>query len=98
MQEEFNAENPNLQIQILGINQAGYSSGNSAISNGRDIPWLQDTVDENVWSTWEHAYRDVIIVDESNQRVGVYNLTTNSLASSANFQALKSMILAEAQD
>lgn len=75
MQDEFNAENPDLQIQILGINQAGYSSGNSTISNGRDIPWLQDTVEENVWYTWEHAYRDVIIVDEDNQRVGVYNLS-----------------------
>jgi len=98
MQNEFNNENPTLNIQILGMNQAGYTSGNGLVTQLGDVPWLQDTVDENAWGAWAPVYRDVIIVDENNQRVGVYNLTTHNLATASDFQDLKSIILAEAED
>lgn len=81
-------------IEILGVNQVGVESGNAAICNGRDIPWLQETAADDVWGRWNVNYRDVIIVDADNVPVGVYNLTDHDLGVPANYDELKAMLLA----
>ena len=48
MQDDFDTNDPNLGIEIVGINQAGRESGNSSVTAGNNIPWLQDVdLDQN---------------------------------------------------
>ncbi len=89
---------PELQIQILGINQAGYEAGNEAFCDGRDLPWLQDTEEVDVWGGWGPTYRDVQVLDAANEVQGVFNLTDNSLAEPANYAELRDLLIAAAGD
>lgn len=82
-----------LPIQILGVNQAGYESGNATITAGRDLPWLQDVSTQDVWSAWAVVYRDVQILDQDNQLAGVYNLTEHDLSQADSYEALKNMLI-----
>lgn len=90
MQNELGREN----FVILGINEAGHESDNETICDGRDVPWLQDTAADNVWDTWTHVYRDVIILDRAGQQADVYNLTDQDLGEQANYDALKALMQA----
>jgi len=81
-------------VRILGVNGIGLESGNTLVCEGRDLPWLQDTVDEHVWSQWQVTYRDVVILDGANVPVGVYNLTDHDLADPANYAELRALLLA----
>ncbi|HEX7881099.1 MAG TPA: hypothetical protein VF720_16935 [Candidatus Eisenbacteria bacterium] len=96
MQREIDAlpgADQRLDIQILGINSIGSEGGNSGMVAGRLLPWLQDTEAANVWVNWAITYRDVVIVDEENRVVDVYNLTSHSLADSANYATLRGKLL-----
>jgi len=61
--------------------------------SGRVLPWLQDVEDQDVWTSWGITYRDVLILDEENRVVDVYNLTSHSLADSANYATLRVKLL-----
>jgi hypothetical protein len=98
MQGELDAEGLALEIQILGINGAGLESGNAAICNGRDLPWLQETPSGTVWIDWEVAWRDVVILDVENRPVTSYNLSTHRLDVPANYETLKGLIRDAAQE
>ena len=50
-------------IQILGVNRVGSESGNTTISTGRILPWLQDTAAVQVWYAWR-ADADEIFIRE----------------------------------
>ncbi len=98
MQNDLDANYPELDIQILGVNGAGYESGNESITSGRDIPWLQDVDDDDdgesdVWISWDVAYRDVVIADAENVKVQVFNLTTYNLQIPENYDALLQMLV-----
>ena len=86
-----------VNIQIFGVNEPGYESGNASITSGRDLPWLQDTVEEAVWDTWDPTYRDVIILDGNNEIYDVFNLTTDTLSNPDNYNALNALLI-EAHD
>jgi len=98
MQNDLDAGHPQLNIHILGVNAAGLESGNAFITSGRDIPWLQDH-DVNgdglsdVWRSWNVTYRDVVILDAENARVGTFNLTTHDLGVPANYNTLRQMFV-----
>jgi hypothetical protein len=102
LQNELEAQYPNLDIQLVGVNAFGQDAGIPGATENHDIPLLQD-VDANgngmgdVWSLWNVEWRDVVILDANNQRVGVYNLTSHDLANAANFSTLKEMLLDAAQ-
>ena len=69
----------------------------AAICLGRNIPLLQDTFDDHVQSQWQAAWRDVVILDESNVPVDVYNLDRpNDLRIDAKYQELKNRLLSAA--
>lgn len=97
MQGEFAVQYPDLEIAILGVNEAGRESGNEAMCEGRDIPWLQDTDAANWWGRWSPTYRDVILVDGEGELVTTYNLTTNSLLEEDNYVELKALIVETAE-
>ena len=83
-------------MQILGVNEVGHESGNATITDGRDLPWLQETSAAPVWDPWAVNYRDVIIVNQDNEVVDVYNLTQHDLADSGNYADLLGLLTAAA--
>jgi len=98
MVDELAVEFPELAIQILGVNEAGFESGNqNIVDDGRTLPWLQDVdldADENSdnWTAWGVNYRDVIIADGTNWPVAVFNVTDNNLQEKASYDALKELL------
>lgn len=96
MQGEIDAELGGVagtKVQILGINETGLESGNAYITNGRTLPWLQDTAEQQVWKSWAVTFRDVIILDAENKPIAVYNVTTHGLADPANYAELKQILV-----
>jgi len=98
MQQELDSENPDLAISILGVNEFDLESGNSLMTAGRDLPWLQDIDDDgdggsDTWDSWDVEFRDVIITDSNNVQVAVYNLTNNDLTSADNYATLKQLLI-----
>lgn len=94
MQNEFDAAQPSPPIQILGINSKSASSGNGAMTDGRDIPWLQDTTGEDVWGSWNATWRDLVIVNSCNEVVQVINITDHLLNLPSNYDMVKNALLA----
>lgn len=93
MQAQLDAEHPELEIALLGVNELGHEAGNAQVTTGRTIPWLQDTADADWWGSWAVTYRDVIILDGQSELVGIYNLTEHSLLDDANYQALYDLLV-----
>lgn len=60
------------------------------------LPMLQDTNEQGVWSLLSAVWRDVYVLDPSNQRKHVVNLTSFSLTDPTNYADLKRAILAVA--
>lgn len=85
------------------MNERGHELGNPGVTDGRDLPWLQDVDDDgdgksDHWlGSWDYAYRDVVIVDVNNQPVDVYNLTTHNLADEANRATFTQMLIDAAE-
>lgn len=106
MQGELNveaaADTARLTIAILGINAVGLEFGNPNITTGRTLPWLQDVAGQDVWTTWHVdelrpdspgvEWRDVIVLDEENRAIAVYNLTTQDLGRPTNYETLKQIL------
>ena len=84
-------------IRILGVNEPGQEAGNAAITDGRDVPWLQDTVAEAVTARWGVTPRDVVVLDGENVPFAVYNLTVHDLADPAAYAELRDVLLAAAE-
>jgi len=93
MQKEVDAASTKVPVQILGVNGADLEVGNSSMTSGRTLPWLQDTTTANVWASWAVTYRDVFILNGENVPVAVYNLTEHDLSVSANYDTLKKMMI-----
>ncbi|MCY0992525.1 hypothetical protein OV203_35625 [Nannocystis sp. ILAH1] len=90
---ELNGEFPDLGIELLGVNGAGFESGVPQMASGRFIPLLQDVAEVDAWTQWEVVYRDVIILDRDGAPVGVFNLTEHDLSMMGEYEALKGMLL-----
>jgi hypothetical protein len=97
MQAEIDALDPATGVAILGVNGPGLEAGNEAMCQGRQLPWLQDTAESDVWNAWGIAYRDVLILDGENRVLQAYNLTTHDLGNPAAYEELKSILLGAAQ-
>lgn len=92
MQGELDAVAPGAVV-LLAVNAAGFESGNEGFVTGKTMPLLQDTAQVNLWAAWSVTYRDVVVLDADGKQRAVYNLTTNDLASPANYEALKRLLL-----
>ena len=107
MQADLEQNFPELDIQILGMNERGQEVGNADATKDKTIPWLQDVDVEpvgnpdgvsDVWmNSWPVEYRDVAIVDANNVQVDVYNLTTYDLANAVNYATLRQKLIDVAQ-
>jgi len=93
MQEEIDRLYPDSGIFILGVNEVNYPDS-EGMTEGRDIPWIQDVDEANWWnSEWDVVFRDVIIRDAEGNIVGRFNLTMNDLRVFENYVALRTMLL-----
>ena len=93
MQAEINNANPVTPVRIFGVNAVGHESGNDAFCQGRTLPWLQDTPQQNAWGTWQVTWRDVVILNKENRTIHVYNLTSHNLSNSAHYSELRTLLL-----
>jgi hypothetical protein len=82
LQGELTAEGRD--VVIFGVNDVGHELGNDAITDGRDLPWLQNTPEEDAWALWGVSYRDVVVIEPDGTFVDVLNLSDNDLADPAN--------------
>ena len=98
MQHDVDTVSTTLAIHILGVNQAGQQDGNAGMCQGRTLPWLQDTKSANVWGAWHVTERDVIVLDEENKIVAIYNLTSHNLSDSTNYATLRGILIEAARD
>ncbi|MBB77248.1 MAG: hypothetical protein CMJ75_22305 [Planctomycetaceae bacterium] len=99
MQGQLDEEYPELAIDIIGMNEAGYAEDNAEMTAAGDLPWLQDVDQDNnglsdVWrERWNITWRDVLILDSRNAPVGVFSLSSHNLNSSAAYSTLLDMLL-----
>jgi len=77
---------------LLAVNEEGHESGVVTMAALGHLPLLQDTTKADVWTSWDVTYRDVILVDEDNVEVDVFNLTTHDLNDPVSYQALSDHI------
>ena len=90
MQNELNTMN--LNASILGVNHMDKSSANQQMTEGRDIPWIQDVPTVNAWTTWDISYRDVIILNADNEYEATINVTTSNLTEADGYNSLMDLI------
>ncbi len=93
MQDEFDADYPELNIQILTVNEIGEEDGIDDMAILGDIPLLQDTEEQRAWELWDATFRDVRVVDGNGELFGVFNLTTYGLGREGHYDALKRMFI-----
>ena len=92
MQAEILAANPASRIRILAVNAEGYETGNLGFTDGRVLPLVQDAAAAAVWTNWAVTWRDVVILDDENRAVGVYNLTDHDLVLQPNYEDLLAIL------
>lgn len=93
MQMELDGMGLPVAVRIHGINETGHEGSNGSACRDKDLPWLQEVPSEPVWSDWAVNYRDVIILNEANEVVAVYNLTNNDLGDPARYDELKTLLI-----
>lgn len=79
-------------VVIIGVNEFNYFSDDDSFTKGRDLPWLHEEADDNVWDAWMVTYRDVIIVDADGYPVDVFNLSDNNLSDPALYAELRELL------
>ncbi len=98
LQQDLRNAYPALRIQIMGVNENGQESGNPSATAGRVLPWLQD-VDANsdgksdVFASWQVSLNDIVILNGSNAKVGVYNTTLHDLGNAADLAILRGLLV-----
>ncbi len=72
------------------------AAGNAGMCAGRVLAWLQDTKAANAWGLWHADFRDVIVIDDQNKVVEIYNLTLHDLRTPANYDSLRTVLITAA--
>jgi len=93
MQVEIEGLGLPVEVRIHGINGTGHGGSNETACQGKDLPWLQEVPEEPVWTRWDVTYRDVIILDEDNKVLSIFNLTEHDLSKPADYAALKALLV-----
>lgn len=88
MADELAVDHPEITVSIHHIDAIGYDAGLTGLEGYTDLPILQDDTTNDVWNNWGATWRDVYVLDGDNHVYAVFNLTTYSLADSANYAAL----------
>ena len=97
MQAELSQSHPDLNITLLAINQINAESGINNFNEGHNLPMVQDSTSEGIWTSWEGGWRDVYILDSNNELIEIYNLTTYNIQDTDNYNTLKEKLISAAQ-
>lgn len=82
-----------LNVRILGVNAAGHEAANDAITEGRDLPWLQDQPAVDAWAQQGARWRDVFVYGPGAETlVHEQNLTDSDLGESRHYEALAEVL------
>jgi hypothetical protein len=79
------------------VNETGEEDAIPLAVEGKTGPWLQD-VEHSVWTLWNAQWRDVIVLDEENRQIAVFNVFEHSLGEPENYEALRAILLAADAD
>ena len=98
MQTELDADYPQLDIQVLGVNWAKLESANSEMVVGKRLPWLQDVDSDedgrsDVWAEWGTEHLDLVVLDARNELAVKTSLTGYSLETPANYAGLRDALV-----
>jgi hypothetical protein len=95
MQDEINALNPPIPVRILGVNKVGYEEKNEEMCRDRDLAWLQDTEEANVWGVWGAERWDIFVLDTESRLIDIYDVGAghNPLNDPLNYDELKRHLL-----
>ena len=94
MQTEMESEGHALPVHMAGVNAVGSEAGNDAFTVELGLPWLQDTAEEMVSTSWNAEHFDLVILDPDNVEVAVYNLVEYDLSDPANYEEIKRALAA----
>jgi len=92
LQKKLDEDHPEAGIFILGVNRAGLGD-NEGMCEGRDLPWLQDTIEDDWWGSWGVSAFDVVIIDRQGNEFDVFNLADHDLSDTDEFAALEAILL-----
>jgi hypothetical protein len=94
MQDDFDADYPQLDIQILSIDKMNVNgAGAASYSVDKDLPMVADNSSDDIWNSWGGSWRDVVILDANNEIYSIYNLTTYNLGVTSNYDDLKQLFI-----
>ena len=93
MQQQLDVTASQRQIAILGVNGIEGAAATDTMIAARTLTLLKATASDNVWQLWQVAYRDVVVVGPSNERLFTFNLSANNLSDSDNYALLKNQLL-----
>ena len=100
MQNEINTyianNNDTLNVNILGVNEIGFTNFGNALNSSHSLPLLQEIPQYNVNDSWSVSYRDVWILNEVQEPYAVVNLTTYNLSNPVNYNGLKNLFIGAA--
>jgi hypothetical protein len=96
MLAELKAAQPDLNIELVGINLSGLESGNEGMTALCTFPWLQDVASNNVWAVWQATKDDLFIVDSLGRQQSLFRIGEHDLTYSTNRQTLYQLLLAAA--
>ncbi len=84
---------PPTPVRILGVGEPGYESTVTQMCIGVSLPWLQDTVEDNVAGLWGTVRNDLVVVDAESRRVYLYLAGLHSIQFQENYDELKRILL-----
>jgi len=96
MLSELKAAKPDLNIEIVGINQSSQSASNAEMTKLCTFPWLQDEVSVNAWSLWLASKDNFFIVDSVGRQQALFPLGVYDLTDLQNRETLKKLLLSSA--
>jgi peroxiredoxin len=79
-------------VPVVGVNAAGLEASNGAITEGRTLPWLQDTEDVDAWGSWGAVWRDAYVLDGDLRVLDKRNLTAFDLTNDDNAAAYAALL------
>ena len=58
------------------------------MTDGVDLPWLQDEEAVDAWNLLDVEYRDVVVLDGENTIIAYYNLSLNDITKKSAYDDL----------
>lgn len=98
MQADLSANEPLLDIEVIGVNWAGLEAGNSDATESKSIPWLQDVdldADQvsDAWANWGAEHLDLVVLDGHNEPLAKTTLIGAGLDQQVNYSSLRETLV-----